>query len=161
LSTQPPQRNPSKELVVSLLDAARSYSTAAVVFHGAVAERFGLSATDVKALDVLQRLGSLTAGEIAAHTGLATASVTSLIDRLAKKRLVRRGRDARDRRRVVVMTTAQMEKSLAPLFEPLGRRMLARFREYPPDQIRVIREFLVAAAGDMREEAAKLGVVQR
>jgi DNA-binding MarR family transcriptional regulator len=142
--------------ITALQNAGREYSTAAVMFHHAVADRFGLSVTDLKTLDILQRLGRLTAGEIAAHTSLATASVTSLIDRLEAKRLVRRVRDRIDRRRVVVTLTANLEKSIAPLFESLSRRLLVRFRKYSDDQIAVIHEFLTSGARDMREEAAKL-----
>jgi DNA-binding MarR family transcriptional regulator len=142
--------------IAALLNAGREYSTAAVMFHHAVADRFGLSVTDLKTLDILQRRGRLTAGEIAAQTGLATASVTSLIDRLEKKRLVRRVRDRIDRRRVVVTLTPNLEKSIAPLFASLSRRLLARFRKYPDDQIAIIHEFLTGSAADMRHEAAKL-----
>ena len=73
------------ELVAALMFAGREYSTAAVLFHDAVAKRFRLSVTDLKALDILQRRGGLTAGEIAVRTSLATASVTSLIDRLPEE----------------------------------------------------------------------------
>ena len=59
------------------MNAGRAYRTAAAMLHGAVADRVGLSATDLKALDLLQRFGGLAAGEIARHTGLATASVPS------------------------------------------------------------------------------------
>lgn len=142
--------------IAALLDAGREYSSAAVMFHHAVAGRFGLSVTDLKTLDILQRLGPLTAGEIAGHTSLASASVTSLIDRLEKKRLVRRARDPVDRRRVVVGLTPNLEKSIAPLFESLSRRMLARFQKYPGDQIAIIHEFLISSAREMREEAARL-----
>ena len=143
--------------VAQLLNASREYSTAAVMFHHAVADRFGLSVTDLKTLDILQRVGPLAAGEIAARTSLATPSVTSLLDRLEKKRLVRRVRDRDDRRRVVVRLTPNLERSIAPLFESLRRRMLARFRKYSDARIAVVHEFLTAGARDMREEGAKLG----
>lgn len=138
------------------MNAGREFSTAAVMFHGAVAERFGLSVTDLKTLDLLQRLGSLAAGQIATHTGLATASVTSLIDRLERKRFVRRLRDRGDRRRVVVSLTPNVEKTIAPLFASLNRRMLARFRTYDEDLMASIREFLESGAREMRDEVAKL-----
>ncbi len=136
--------------------AGREYSTAAVMFHNAVAERFSLSVTDLKALDVLQRRGGMTAGAIAVHTGLATASVTSLIDRLEKKRLVRRIRNPNDRRHVVVELTSKLEKTIAPLFESLSKRMLMRFKSYSDEQIALIRDFLTQGAGEMREEGTKL-----
>jgi DNA-binding MarR family transcriptional regulator len=138
------------------LNASREYSTAAVMFHHAVADRFGLSVTDLKALDILQRRGELSAGELAAQTSLATASVTSLIDRLEKKRLVRRVRDSADRRRVVVRLTPNLEKFIAPLFDSLSRRMLARFQKYPDEHVAIIDQFLSSSARDLREEAAKL-----
>ena len=56
-------------LRAALLAEGREYSTAAVIFHGAVAARFRLTATDLKTLDILQRQGTRTAGELAAHTG--------------------------------------------------------------------------------------------
>lgn len=140
----------------TLVNAAREYSTAAVMLHAGIAGRFGLSPTDLKTLDLLQRVGPLAAGEIAAETGLATASVTSLIDRLERKRLVRRGRDRMDRRRVVVQLTHKLEESIAPLFAALGRRMLARCRTYDDDQIAILRDFLSRAAADMRKETTRL-----
>ena len=145
------------ELLDALMFAGREYSTAAVMFHNAVAERFGLSVTDLKTLDVLQRRGPLTAGAIAAHTTLATASVTSLIDRLEKKRLVRRVRDPEDRRRVVVTLTPKLAKTIAPLFESLNRRMLERFGRYDDEQLALVGHFLAQGAGELRDEAAKLG----
>ena len=126
------------------------------MFHHAVAERFSLSVTDLKTLDILHRRGQLSAGEIAHQTTLATASVTSLIDRLEKKRLVRRLRDSVDRRRVVVRLTPNLEKFIAPLFQSLSRRLLARFRRYPGEHIVIIDQFLTSSARDLREETARL-----
>ena len=142
------------------MNAGRSYSTAAVMLHGAVADRVGLSVTDLKALDLLQRFGALAAGEIATHTGLATASVTSLIDRLQKKRFVRRLRDRSDRRRIMVRLTSNVEKKIAPYFASLNARMLSRFRTYTDEQIASIEEFLTSGAREMRDEAGKLSSLE-
>jgi DNA-binding MarR family transcriptional regulator len=142
--------------IIAPIFEAREYSTAAVMFHNVVARHFSLSVTDLKTLDILQRSGPLTAGEIAAHTHLATASVTSLIDRLQKKRFVRRLRDPADRRRVIVALTSNLEKKIAPLFESLSQRMRAHFESYSSDQIKTITEFLTRGAREMREEAVKL-----
>jgi DNA-binding MarR family transcriptional regulator len=96
------QRLVRGELWMRLAQAGRENSTATVLLHNAIADRVGLNATESKTLDLLSRLGPLTAGEVARHTGLATASVTSLIDSLERKEFVRRRRDALDRRRVIV-----------------------------------------------------------
>jgi|SRR5579863_7654259 DNA-binding MarR family transcriptional regulator len=144
------------ELIAALMFASREYSTAAVAFHNVVAQRFGLSVSDLKSLDILQRRGALTAGEIAVYTSLATASVTSLIDRLQKKGLVRRVRDRADRRCVVVKLTPKLEETIAPLFKSLNRRMLARFKGYGDREVALIRDFLTQAADEMRAEAGTL-----
>src|SRR2546429_5265746 len=51
------------ELLAALNEAARRQSTATVLFHAAVAERLGLSATDHKYADLIARQGPMTAGE--------------------------------------------------------------------------------------------------
>ena len=85
------------QVLDALNTAVRAHSTATVLFHSAMAEQFGLSATESKAMDLLDRLGPLSAGDLVEHTGLASPSVTALIDRLESKGFVRRVRDAQDR----------------------------------------------------------------
>jgi len=65
-------------------------------------------------LAVLRRLrgGPQTVGRLGAEVGLAPASVTRLVDRLEKRGLVARSRDAEDRRRVDVRLTAHGERVL-------------------------------------------------
>src|SRR5262245_18391229 len=126
------------------------------MFHGAVAARFGLSATELKTLDILQRRGTPTAGEQAAHTGLATPSVTALIDRLEAKGLLRRVPGRQDRRRVMVELTPALEKEVAPLFGPLGRRMRLLSERYSAREIELIRDFLRPGGDEMREETGNL-----
>ncbi|MET0473511.1 MAG: MarR family transcriptional regulator [Mycobacterium sp.] len=71
------------ELLAQLRLAGREPSDATVLFHSALAAELGLQPTDYKALGVLDRLGPMSAGDVGRHTGLAAASVTNLIDRLA------------------------------------------------------------------------------
>jgi DNA-binding MarR family transcriptional regulator len=98
--------------------------------------------TDLKALDILERTGPRTAGELATDTGLAPASVTALIDRLARRRFVRRHRDPRDRRRVIVALAPRLQARFAVEFEPLRRAMLERIGRYSDADLRVILSFL-------------------
>jgi DNA-binding MarR family transcriptional regulator len=83
----------------------REFSTAIVMFHEAVGRLMGLSAVERKCIDVLRRLGPVTAGTIGEHTGLTTGAVTGLMDRLEKAGYVRRERDKADRRVVWLLTT--------------------------------------------------------
>jgi DNA-binding MarR family transcriptional regulator len=124
--------------------------------HGVIAEHFGLTATDLKALDLLQRRGALPTGEIARATGLATASVTSLVDRLERKRFVRRTRDRGDRRKVVVTLAAAMHTRIAPLFAPLERRVRVRAARYTSAELTLVATFMNGVAADMRDVATAL-----
>src|SRR2546430_13083206 len=89
-SHRPSPSSKREDLVEAVINASRESSTTAVFFHTSVAERVGLGATETKTLFLLSRLGPLTAGEIAHHTGLTTPSLTSLIDRLESKGFVQR-----------------------------------------------------------------------
>src|SRR6266480_5003094 len=118
-SHRPSSSSKREDLVEAVINASRESSTTAVFFHTSVAERVGLGATETKTLFLLSRLGPLTAGEIAHHTGLTTPSVTSLIDRLESKGFVQRIRDTRDRRRVIVERNEERLAELNGLFNSL------------------------------------------
>src|SRR5882724_5242018 len=68
----------------------------------AAADQIGLNATDLNCLNILSFSGHMTAGQLAKATGLTTASITGVIDRLAEAGYVTRERDTSDRRRVVI-----------------------------------------------------------
>ena len=53
----------------------------------AAADRIGLNATDLNCLNILSFSGEMTAGELARETGLTTASITGVADRLEEGRL--------------------------------------------------------------------------
>src|SRR5215472_8211019 len=79
-----------RQLLDALFTAGRELSAAAVMFHTALAARQGLTATEEKALDLLDRYGPLTGRQLAERSGLAPASVSNLADRLEAKGFARR-----------------------------------------------------------------------
>jgi DNA-binding MarR family transcriptional regulator len=122
----------------------REFATAIVVFHEAVGRLLGLSAVERKCIDVLQRLGPVTAGTIGEHTGLTTGAVTGLMDRLEKAGYVQRARDPRDRRKVVVqlLPNQQLDALLAAAFGPFADDMLKIGAGYTEDERRVIADWI-------------------
>ena len=70
------------------------------------AERIGINVTDLNCLNIVALAGPMTAGELARETGLTTASITGVLDRLEEGGFVRRERDPKDRRRVIVKLNA-------------------------------------------------------
>jgi len=142
------------DLVEGILMAGRESSAATVMLHTAIAARVGLTATDTKTIDTLTRLGRVTAGEVARHTGLATASVTSLIDRLEKKGLVRRVRDPQDRRRVIVEPVRERIVQGDSVFGSIREGFASLLERYNDDQLETILDFMQRSSKRARELTA-------
>ncbi|MFI6925059.1 MarR family winged helix-turn-helix transcriptional regulator [Nonomuraea spiralis] len=139
-----------------LVEAGRESSNAAVMYHSAMGERLGLGMTEEKTLDLLQRLGPLTAGELSQHTGLAPASISGLIDRLEAKWLVRRVRDTKDRRRVIVEINWERLAGFGELFEPFVAAMNGLYDDYTDDELALIAGYLKRSTALQREATAAL-----
>ena len=145
------------ELLEELALAGRAMSEATVMFHTTVAARQGLSATEEKALDLLERFGPLTAGELSKRSGLAPASVTGLINRLERKGFARRIAHPSDRRSILVEVDAErLYARVAPLFGDWVRSLQELYAGYTDDQLEVILHFLTEAARRQQEATARL-----
>jgi DNA-binding MarR family transcriptional regulator len=137
------------ELLGDIGRAGREHGDATVLFHSALADSLGLHPTDYKALGVLERLGPLSAGELGGRTGLAPASVTNLIDRLAAKGFLRREPDPIDRRRVLLHAdTAGLTDN--EFFASWQRAATQLWERYSDSELAVILDFLADTAERLR-----------
>jgi DNA-binding MarR family transcriptional regulator len=108
----------------------------------AAADRVGLNATDLNCLNILSFSGEMTAGELAKQTGLSTASITGVADRLEEAGYVRRERDPKDRRRVVIRLVLDSAlRDVAPVFLPLIQAWQGVVGRYSDDELRLIVDF--------------------
>lgn len=144
-------------LIEALFAAGRESSAATVLLHAAIAARAGLTASDMKTIDILLRWGPRTAGELAQRTGLATASVTSLVDRLERGGWVRRVRDAKDRRVVIIEPIRERVTEADAFFASLRPTFESLADGYSDEQLETILDFLRKSAERTREVAAMLG----
>jgi DNA-binding MarR family transcriptional regulator len=145
------------ELLRELEAAGRAQSAATVMFHSTLAAIRGLSATEEKALDLLDRFGPLTAGELARHSGLAPASVTGLVDRLERKGFARRVPHPRDGRSVLVeIDRDRVMASLGPLFADWFRSLDELWAGYTDEQLELILHFLNEVARRQQQATANL-----
>ena len=135
------------ELIDDVLQAGRQLGAAAVIFHTKVAECFGLGATDMKALDLIQRAGPLTPSELGEQMGFAPASVTAIIDRLEAKHFLRRRPHPSDGRRLLVEFDRSAFERLAPMYEGFVTSLLEMLEDYSDTELELIaRAFSDAAA---------------
>lgn len=133
-------------------------STATVLFHTAIADRLGISVTDVKCYSILRQAGPITAGELGERVGLTTGAITGVIDRLERMGLVRRARDPADRRRVVLelLSNPEHEQLLGQLYAPLGRAVMELVSSFNAAERATILDFVTKATAVMEAETARL-----
>jgi DNA-binding MarR family transcriptional regulator len=143
-------------LLEELQEAGRAHSTATIMFHAAMAAHFGLSATDWKCADILERAGPISAGQLAELTGLTTGAVTGLIDRLEKACFARREPDPNDRRRVIIWPMPGDETKITELFTSLLATVDAVTADYSDEELALIVDFMKRAGQMMQQEAVKL-----
>lgn len=156
----PKRPRPRAAVTNDLLLAGRTLSSAMIMFHTALAAKQGLSVSEEKALDLLQRYGPMTAGELGSKSGLAPASITGLIDRLEKKGFARRVPDAADGRRVRVEVRPERLADFAPLFGDLVREMQSLAEQYSVAELELLVGFMNEAARRQHACAARLSSVE-
>src|SRR5215469_9430196 len=130
------------ELELAFATAMRRTGSLMQLMGQAAADRIGINNTDLNCLNILSFSGHMTAGELAKATGLTTASITGVIDRLEEAGLVRRERDPHDRRRVVVRLSLDKAVSdVASVFAPMLRDWREMAARYSDDELRLIVDF--------------------
>ena len=148
-----------ERLLTQLTHAVRLAGRHTVFFHEAVGDRLGLSAVDSRAMSYLQETGPVTAGRLAALTGLTSGAVTAMIDRLEEAGLVRRVRDPEDRRRVIVAPVA--DPSRAPAADQLLARLGEAFGKltarYTNAQLAILVDFVTEASDMLRDQTMAAG----
>jgi DNA-binding MarR family transcriptional regulator len=147
-----------ERLLEALGAMGREHRDALLMFHGVLGERMGVSAIEEKTLDLLERDGPLTAGELASRTGLAPASTTGLVDRLVRKGFVRRVPHESDRRRVNVEIDREHVGSFGSLFGDLDSRFGNLYATYTDDELELILDYVqhaVKILGAATEALAK------
>jgi DNA-binding MarR family transcriptional regulator len=102
-------------------------------------------------------MGPSTAGALARATRLTTGAITSVIDRLEKAGLVKRGPDPRDRRKVIVTYLGKKEKKSQARYALLAGDLQRLFSGYDTATL----EMLIRHTGDMtaiyQHVVAKIG----
>src|SRR5438270_12274900 len=98
-------RKSKRELVDELIREFRISGNQDSAFDNLAAGRLGVNDTDLHCLNIVENSGGLTAGDLAAQSGLTSGAVTGVIDRLERAGYVRRVSDPGDRRRVKVEVT--------------------------------------------------------
>lgn len=144
------------ELRQELERAAREAGALRTLFGAALARRLGINPTDLECLDIVASHIEVCAGDLAALTGLTSGAVTGVIDRLERRGLARRERDAVDRRRVLVRPTAAAAVATAAYAEPLGETAGGLGRHYGEPELSLLLGYFTRMRAAILAELGRL-----
>ena len=129
--------------------AVRKSSALGVIFGQTVANRVGVSSSDLECLDFLNIEGRVTAGRLAELTGLTTGAITGVVDRMEKAGLVRRERDESDRRKVFIAIVPEALARIGRFYEPLQKAVTRDWEGYTDAELKLLLRFMTQGYNTM------------
>lgn len=153
--------SPSREIdaagfALRFKETIRASQAANDIFDETLVAFLGINRTDGRCLDIIDRFGKVSAGQLAIESGLTTGAVTAVIDRLETAGYVRRVRDPIDRRKVWVELTDEMHGIAQRIFGFYMRDGGGMMRRFTPAELDAIMRFLGIGAFLNTEMAAAL-----
>jgi DNA-binding MarR family transcriptional regulator len=141
-----------------VLTELRAYRAAEEAMRRRTREAMKMGENDLTALRFLlrsQREGRVvTPGDLAAHLGMKSASVTVMLDRLTKSGHLVRQSHPTDRRSLAVVATPGSDDEVRQTLGSMHHRMMAAATKLDAQQSEVVRGFLMAMAEASRAEPA-------
>jgi DNA-binding MarR family transcriptional regulator len=141
---------------MDLYAANRAYQRAVDLMDEAATAYLGINRSDGRCLDVLEERGPITAGELAAATGLSPGATTSLVDRLEGEGFVRRVADPDDRRRVRIELTDAARQAIGETYYPMAADGEPWIRARTEKELRLLCDFLEMGAEINLKNAARV-----
>lgn len=135
------ERETRQALTDDLFEEWRLLGAANDIADQASADFLGINRTDARCLDIIERLGGVTAGRLARESGLSTGAVTTVLDRLERSGLARRASDPEDRRRVLVEMTPAARAANEELYRPLVQAATEQMLRYSEEELALLREY--------------------
>ena len=144
------------DLIRRLTEAVRRQVAWTVLHNQAIADRLGMSATDLHAINLLDLEGPVTAGRLAELMSLTTGAVTGVLDRLDRAGLVRREADPADRRRVVARLVPEGMERVRAAFAAVGSGVQDLYAGYDDAQLRLLVDYAERNAEITRRIAGQM-----
>jgi DNA-binding MarR family transcriptional regulator len=145
-----------RQLFERLTYEIRASQNATDRYDQAVADTVGLHRTDMRCVDILDREGRMTAGELAAQVGLTSGAITTLVDRLEKAGVARRVRDDADRRRVYIELTEVSREHGERFYSEHAALAETLYARYTEAEIELLLEFVQQSREFNERKAAEL-----
>jgi DNA-binding MarR family transcriptional regulator len=153
-------RRSARETARGVAELLRTLDASLDKLDETAAAAFGIGRTDLRAMEVVSRVGSPTAGQLARELAVTTGAVTGVVDRLARVGYVERKPHGSDRRRVVVQLTLKGRERERRFFEPVLKGTLGVLGRYTAAERGLIADFLRGIAA-VTETAARRKVTRQ
>ncbi|WP_328457897.1 MarR family winged helix-turn-helix transcriptional regulator [Amycolatopsis sp. NBC_00438] len=138
-----------------LAEQLRAVIVATDEYRRAMASALGVGVHEAAALGELLHQGPLPPSALVKRLGIASASVTALLDRLELAGLARRERHPTDRRSVLVTLTPAGHAAIDAMFAIFGDDVYAAVERSEPMHIREFTVVLAKIAESLRARAAQ------
>lgn len=151
-------QNKHAEALEKLMRELRQFNGLGASFFRVAAAQTGMAVTDIQVIDLLDVIGSSTAGQLAEFTGLTTGAITRILDRLEKAELVRRERDPNDGRKVIVRPARDTDDrhKMRRVLSSAGTAWEEVVSRYDEEQIAFLLEFLTQGNRLARQKLVQL-----
>ena len=121
------QREDHMDRTDQSLIAIRRILRSTELYGRELAKAAGLTAVQVRVLQIVAETGHATPKQIAKRMGVSQPTMTALLDRLARKRLIERHPSEVDRRQVDIVVTDEGTAAVARAPDPLQQRYVRQF----------------------------------
>ena len=127
-----------------------------VALQEALADRLGLTISDLRAITLLMRKGTVSTSELADAAGLTSGAATRMVDRLENANWVERFMDARDRRRVLVVMKKTRRSEIGELYAEMSHSWMSALADKSEAELETVLEIFDRMRGVARDQAAAL-----
>ena len=148
---------PSRAELIARLqaDVAETVSDG-VALQEALADRLGLTISDLRAITLLMRKGTVSTSELAGAAGLTSGAATRMVDRLERANWVERFMDARDRRRVLVVMKKTRRGEIGELYAEMSQSWMSALSDKSEAELETVLEIFDRMRGVARDQAQAL-----
>lgn len=152
---------PGSAAAREILAAMPDWGHAVSQLNALVAERMGVTPSDLDCLDALNKHGPATASTLARFVDLTSGSVSRMIDRLDAAGCVKRVPDPGDRRKVLIEPTPSGLARVRSYYAGLAACTLDDLAGFTDAELAVIQRFIGKALQSTTAELTRLRNIPR
>ncbi|MEM6612753.1 MAG: MarR family transcriptional regulator [Cyanobacteria bacterium P01_C01_bin.72] len=127
--SRPENIKPPPEDQHGLIQACRNLHAVVDEFDAAIADKVGISRNDLRCLNLLEH-GPMLPKNIGSKLELTSGSITALLDRLEKRKLIKRKPHPEDRRAILIEATPLVYQELGQMYRKMGEAVVELSNEY-------------------------------